>query len=65
MGKRVKSAEKIIQRSIGFNMRQIMFFEEHPDFKPDTYCRKAVDEQIELIDPKYSSINFKLGINES
>ena len=45
--------DKIVQRSIGFNLRQLLFFEVHPDFKPDLYCRKVVDDQISLIDSKY------------
>lgn len=53
MGKRVKPMEKITQRSVGFNLRQILFFAEYPEFKPDDFCRDAVDEQIKLIDPKY------------
>jgi len=53
MGKIVDFREKITNRSIGFNNRQIEFFNEHPDFKPDIYCRIAIDLQIELIDEKY------------
>jgi len=45
--------DKIVQRSIGFNLRQLLFFAVHPDFKPDLYCRKVVDDQISLIDSKY------------
>lgn len=44
---------KITQKSVGFHLRQILFFAEHPAFKPDTFCRKAMDEQIKLIDPNY------------
>ena len=44
---------KITQKSVGFHLRQILFFAEHPEFKPDPFCRKAVDEQIKLIDPTY------------
>jgi len=35
-------------------IKPIVFFAEHPEFKPDTFCRKAVDDQIKLIDPKYA-----------
>ena len=50
MGKKLEDQnERIVQRSIGFNFRQIIFFNEHPDFKPDIFCRKAIDEQIKLI----------------
>ena len=45
--------EKITQKSVGFHLRQILFFADHPDFKPDQFCRSAVDEQIKLIDQKY------------
>lgn len=45
--------EKIVQRSIGFRLRQILFFAEHLEFKPDKFCRDAVDEQIKLIDPTF------------
>lgn len=45
--------DKIVQRSIGFNLRQILFFAKYPDFKPDKFCRNAVDKQIEIIDPKF------------
>jgi len=44
---------RIVQRSIGFNKRQIDFFYEYPDFKPDAFCRKAIDEQITQIDPNF------------
>jgi len=53
MGQRINPRNKIVQRSIGFNFRQIEFFNEHPDFKPDIFCRDAVDEQIKMLDPKY------------
>jgi hypothetical protein len=53
MGKRVNPNNKIVQRTIGFEFRQIVFFNEHPDFKPDIFCRKAIDEQIKQIDPKH------------
>jgi hypothetical protein len=49
---RINPEEKIVQRSIGFNFRQIRFFNEYPDFKPDKYCRDAVDEQIKLCGEK-------------
>lgn len=45
--------ERIVQRSIGFNFRQILFFNEHPNFKPDTFCRDAIDKQIAMIDNKF------------
>ncbi len=45
-----KPMDKIVQRSIGFSLRQILWFAEHPEFKPDIFCRIAVDEQIKLID---------------
>lgn len=50
---RIRPMNKITQRSVGFNLRQVLFFAEHPDFKPDMFCRSAVDEQIKLIDPSY------------
>ena len=46
--------ERIVQRSIGFNFRQVCFFNKFPDFKPDEYCRKIIDEQIKLIDSEFS-----------
>jgi len=49
----VKPMNKITQKSVGFHLRQILFFAEHPTFKPDTFCRRAMDEQIKLIDPNY------------
>ena len=56
MGRRLKdNNERIVQKSIGFNFRQMVFMNEHPDFKPDTFCRMAIDEQIKLIDDKYLS----------
>ena len=50
MGKRVDPRNKISQRSIGFPQRQIEFFDALYDegFKPDLFCRKAIDEQIKL-----------------
>ncbi len=53
MGKRVVPRERIMQISIGFNFRQLEFFNEYPDFKPDKFCRKVIDEQIEQIDPLF------------
>ncbi len=62
MGKRLKDQmEKISQKSVGFPLRQHLFFAENPDFKPDEFCRFAVDEQINLIDPKF----LKGGNNET
>jgi len=49
----VKPMNRISQRSIGFNLRQLLFFAEYPTFKPDEFCRKEIDEQIKLIDPKF------------
>ena len=51
--KRIDPEERITQRCIGFNFRQIRFFNEHPDFKPDTFCRHIIDEQIKQIDTKF------------
>ena len=54
MGKPLKdNMERIFQRSIGFNFRQVLFFTEHPDFKPDKFCRDAIDNQIGIIDNKF------------
>lgn len=53
MGKRVEPEQKIVQRGIGFNFRQHRFFNKHRDFRPDLYCRIAIDEQIRLIDPEF------------
>jgi hypothetical protein len=54
MGKRLKdNQERIVQRSIGFTFRHMLFFNEHPDFKPDTFCREAIDEQIKQIDQRF------------
>jgi len=53
MGKLKDLKERVLQRSIGFKFRQFEFFNKYPDFKPDLYCRKVVDDQISLIDSKY------------
>lgn len=54
MGRKLQNqSERIVQRSIGFNFRQFEFFNKFTDFKPDTFCRKAIDEQIKLIDPSF------------
>jgi len=53
IGRRVDPKEKIMQRSIGFYMRQHLFMAKYPEFKPDKYCREAIDKQIAMIDPKY------------
>ncbi len=50
---RIKPMNKITQRSVGFHLRQVLFFAEHTNFRPDQFCRNAVDEQIKLIDPSY------------
>ena len=53
MPKRVDPRERIRQRSIGFNSRQLDFFDEYPEFNPDEISRKAMDKQITLIDPRF------------
>jgi len=53
MGKRINPKDKIVQRSIGFNFRQIEFFNEYQEFKPDEFCRDAIDEQIKQINEKF------------
>lgn len=51
MGRKLKDPkEKVMQRSIGFPMRQHLFFAKYTDFKPDIHCRNSVDKQIKLID---------------
>jgi len=55
MGKRVQPRERIMQISIGFNFRQMEFFNKYTDFKPDKFCRKVIDEQITQIDPLFLS----------
>jgi len=52
MGKTVEPMKKIVQRSIGFSLKQIIWFAEHQEFKPDKFCRIAIDEQIKLIGDK-------------
>lgn len=53
MKNRINPENKIVQRSIGFNFRQIRFFNQYPDFKPDEFCRQAIDAQIEIIDNRF------------
>jgi len=53
MGRTINPMNKITQRSVGFHLRQILFFAKYPQFRPDKFCRDAVDEQISLIDPNY------------
>ena len=48
-----------MQISIGFNFRQMEFFDKYPDFKPDKFCRKAIDEQIAQIDETF--LNKQIG----
>ena len=50
---KINPMDKITQRSVGFNLRQLLFFAQYRDFKPDKFCREAIDEQIKLIDPNY------------
>ena len=53
MGKLLQNPRKrIVQRSIGFEFWMVEFFNKHPEFKPDAYCRKAVIDQIKLIEPE-------------
>lgn len=63
MGKKVDIKEKIVQRTIGFNFRQIEFFDKYPDFKPDIFCRKSIDEQIVQIDKSYLP-KYKVELNK-
>ncbi len=53
MGKKVEPKRRIVQRSIGFRFEQIEFFNKYPEFKPDTFCREAIDEQIAQIDQEF------------
>ncbi len=53
MGKMVTPRELIVQKSVGFKFRQREFFNKYREFKPDRYCRDAIDEQIKLIDPSF------------
>jgi len=53
MKNRINPEEKIVQRSIGFKFRQIRFFNQYLEFKPDEFCRQAIDAQIEMIDKKF------------
>jgi hypothetical protein len=50
---KINPEDKIVQRSIGFNFRQIRFFNEYPQFKPDKFCRDSIDAQIREIDSKF------------
>ena len=57
---RVKPSERITQRSIGFNFRQIAFFNwcdmNGVKFKPDEHARYAVDEQIKEYSKIYEEV---------
>ena len=53
MPKKVEPMEKITQRSVGFKLRQILFFAKYQDFNPDAFCREAIDEQIKIIDEEF------------
>jgi hypothetical protein len=56
MGKRLSDeGERINQRSIGFRKRQTDFFAKYPQFRPDEFCREAIDNQIKQIDPEFLS----------
>lgn len=62
MGRKLKDPmDTIVQRSIGFTFRQKLFFNKYPDFKPDEYCRKAIDEQIKLIDGEFLKNETQTG----
>jgi len=50
---RINPRSKVTQRSIGFKFYQIEFLNQHPEFQPDIYCRNIIDEQIQVIDPKF------------
>ena len=50
---KINPMNKISQRSVGFHLRQLLFFAEYPDFKPDSFCREAVDKQIAKIDERF------------
>lgn len=59
MSQRINPEERIVQRSVGFNFRQIRFFNKYPEFKPDEYCRKAIDEEIRRLDKEFLSEDEK------
>ena len=55
MARTINPREKIMQRTIGFPFRQHEFFAKYQDFKPDKFCREAIDEQIRYRDKKFLS----------
>jgi len=57
MAQRIDPMDKISQKSVGFNLRQLLFFAKYPNFKPDPHCRRKIDDQIAEIDPSYLSKN--------
>ena len=57
MGRKVEPRKKIMQKTVGFRFYQHEFFNKYPEFKPDEFCRMAVDEQIKLIDPSFLEEN--------
>ena len=64
MGKKLQDPEdRISQRSIGFTYRQFSFLNKYPDFRPDSYCREALDQQIAQIDPQFLKENEKTTDN--
>jgi len=53
MGRKIEPRKKIMQKTVGFRFYQHEFFNKYPEFRPDEFCRAAVDEQIKLIDPSF------------
>jgi len=43
---------KVIQKGVGFKSYQLDFLENHLDFDISEFCRKMLDEQIKVIEPK-------------
>jgi hypothetical protein len=39
----------------------MLFFNKYPDFKPDEYCRNAIDAQIKLIDEEFEEVELSNG----
>jgi uncharacterized protein (UPF0371 family) len=53
MGLRKSRLDKVSQKTVCLTGRQSDFLEAHPEVDINQVCRKAIDEQIKLIDPSY------------
>lgn len=63
MEPRIKESERVKSTSVGLSLRARAFLKAHREFNISALVRDLLDKQIELIDPKYTEVNYEKAIN--